>query len=350
MERIAIGMSGGVDSSVAAAILKEQGYDVVGITMRLWDGEDIPEKDAKAVAKKLGIEHHFVDMRDEFSKIVVDYFTAEYLKGRTPNPCIVCNKYLKFDAMFKAAEEFGCTKLATGHYAKVEFDENRKRYILSCADSKKDQTYALYLLSQEQLSRTVMPLGEFASKEEVREKARELGFEIADKADSMEICFIPDKDYVSFIKKRTNACMPSGDFVDTDGNVLGKHQGIINYTIGQRKGLGIAFGKPMFVTKIDAEKNQVVLGVSGEEFSQKLVCRDLNFISIEAPKQPFYAEAKIRYSAPKAMAKLTPIGEEMLVEFEKPQRAVTPGQAVVFYEPDSNIVMGGGTIDRQEGK
>lgn len=347
-EKIAVGMSGGVDSSVAAALLLEKGYDVIGITMLLW-GEDSCSQDAKNVCQKLGIQHHTVDFRDEFKSLVMDYFAEEYYHGRTPNPCVVCNKFFKFDAMLKYAKELGADKIATGHYAKIEYDENSGRYLLKAADaSHKDQTYVLYSLTQEQLAHTVMPLGELSDKGETRRLAQKLGFEVADKADSMEICFIPDDDYRRFLKEHTDRICPEGDFVDCHGNVLGRHTGIVNYTIGQRKGLGVTFGKPMFVTRIDAKENRVVLGEKGTEFSLGLVADNVNFIAFDPPTEPIKVFAKVRYSAKAAFATVYPEnGDRVRVEFEEPQRAITPGQAVVFYGLDGETVVGGGTIQNQ---
>ena len=340
-------MSGGVDSSVAAALLKKQGFEVIGITMLLCENDGSGARDAKAVCEKLGITHYTADFREEFKSNVIDYFVSEYQNGRTPNPCIVCNRFLKFDAMQRFAEGLGAEKIATGHYARIEFDEATQRYLLKGATaSKKDQTYALYSLTQKQLSKTIMPLGGLENKDETRKLAQELGFEIADKADSMEICFVPDDDYISYIEKYSGAKCPEGDFVDADGNVLGRHQGIINYTIGQRKGLGVTFGKPMFVTKIDAEKNQVVLGEKGTEFSSELYADKLNFIPFDKPEQPIEVLAKVRYSAKPGKATVIPVGEDLVkVVFDEPQRAITPGQAVVFYDVcRPEIVVGGGII------
>ena len=344
--RVAIGLSGGVDSSVAAAVLKEQGYEVIGITMRLWDNEeDSGARDAKIVADFLGIEHHVVDFRQEFSDLVVDYFTKEYLSGRTPNPCIACNRYLKFEALRQKAMELGAKKIATGHYARIVKDEETNRYCLykGLADTK-DQTYVLYSLSQEQLAMTLMPLGGFQDKDAVRQKAEELGIPIFNKPDSMEICFIPDQDYAKFIKERVGALPPAGDFVDVEGNVLGQHRGIVHYTVGQRKGLGIAFGKPMFVLSIDPMKNQIMLGESGSEFSGSLLATEPNFIPFSTLEKPMKVYAKVRYSAKPAPAMVYPEGDCLRVEFETPQRAITPGQAVVFYQPDGDMVLGGATI------
>ncbi len=346
-------MSGGVDSSVAAVLLKEMGYEVLGLTMRLWDTPELEEcnmtqaeVDAKKICDAIGIKHYVADFRAEFRQSVIEYFVEEYQRGRTPNPCIVCNKFLKFDEMQRYAKSLGADYIATGHYAKIEKNEETGRFLLKKADSdKKDQTYALYSLSQEQLSKTLMPLGTLESKEKTREIAERLNLISANKKDSMEICFIPDGDYAGFIKKYAGIEPREGDFVDSDGNVLGRHKGIIHYTVGQRKGLGVTFGKPMFVTGIDAEKNQVILGESGKEFSSALIADKLNFISIETPLESIRVRAKIRYSAKEEPAIVRVLDDGTAkVEFDKPQRAVTPGQAVVFYEIDGDGVIGGGII------
>jgi len=351
MKRVVIGMSGGVDSSVAAAVLKEQGYEVIGITMHLWEEEEShissAAEDAGRVAEFLGIEHHVLDFREEFARNVVDYFSKEYISGRTPNPCIACNRHLKFDAMLQAAKKLGADKLATGHYARVVQDESCGRYLLyRGASAEKDQTYVLYGLTQEQLSHVVMPLGEFANKEAVRAKAKELCLPTAQKPDSMEICFIPNKDYAAFLKRYLGELPPKGDFVDREGNVLGQHQGIVHYTVGQRKGLGIAFGKPMFVLGIEPESNQVVLGEKGDEFAKELYAVGGNFIPFDRLTEPMRADIKVRYSAKPARGMVIPDGDGIRVEFDTPQRAITPGQAVVFYQPDGDLVLGGATICR----
>lgn len=358
-EKVVIGMSGGVDSSVAAALLKKQGYEVIGVTMRLWDGEHIDGEftegsccslsaveDARRVAYKLGIDYYVMDFRTEFEKNVIDYFVDEYQCGRTPNPCIACNKFLKFDALLKKAEMLGASYVATGHYARIEYDENLKRYLLKKSKaSAKDQTYALYGLNQVQLSKTLMPLGELTGKDETRRLADELGLPTANKPDSQEICFVPDNDYADFIYRRTGNELQPGNFVDSDGNILGRHQGIVKYTIGQRKGLGITFGKPMFVIRIDAEKNEVILGEKGTEFSESLIAEKLNFIMFDKPKNEFRAKVKVRYTAKEALATVIPLNDERVkVVFDDMQRAVTPGQAVVFYEIDGDNVIGGGII------
>lgn len=341
--RVVVGMSGGVDSSVAAAVLKQQGYEVVGVSMRLWD--DTPAADAEKAAAHLGIPLHVLDFRAEFEKAVIEPFISEYVNGRTPNPCIVCNQYLKFGAMLRAAEQLNAQYAATGHYAVVEREPQSQRYILKQAGaSEKDQTYVLYHLTQAQLGRVLFPLGAFPDKAAVRQMAEALQLPAADKPDSQEICFIPDRDYAAFIVRRTGRQPDPGNFVDMDGKVLGRHRGILHYTVGQRKGLGIAFGKPMFVTGICAADNTVILGEKGQEFAKVLYADRLNFIPFDAPEGPFRVMAKVRYSARPAAAWACVVEGRLRVVFDTPQRAIAPGQAVVLYQPDSPIVIGGGTI------
>lgn len=359
-QRIVIGMSGGVDSSTAAALLKEQGYEVIGLTMRLWDGEEIngefrdgtccslsAVEDARRVAYKLGIEYHVLDFRKDFEQYVIDYFVDSYQNAKTPNPCIACNKHLKFDAMLKKAKLLDADLIATGHYARIE-ERSDGRYLLRRANcGTKDQTYALYSLGQEQLKSIRMPLGELSGKDEVRRIAENLGLPTASKPDSQEICFVPDNDYASFIERRLGIKSVPGNYIDEAGNVLGRHKGIINYTVGQRKGLGIAFGKPMFVTKIDPVTNDITLGEKGTEFSDMLTADSLNFIPFDELKEPIRVLAKVRYSAKPAACTVIPTAEDTVrVEFDEPQRAVTPGQAVVFYDENYDVVIGGGNITK----
>ncbi len=355
-KKVMLGMSGGVDSSVAAAVLLEQGYDVIGVTMQIWPDKSEESRrteggccslsavdDARRVANKLGIPYYVLNFKDVFQEKVIDYFTNEYLKGRTPNPCIACNRFVKFGAMLDKAAAMGIDYVATGHYARIECSSELGRYLLrKSVTERKDQTYALYNLTQDQLARTLMPIGHY-TKDQVREMAIELGLSVASKPDSQEICFVEDNDYGKFITENSHCEIIPGDFVDTKGNVLGRHKGIVHYTIGQRKGLGIALGRPMFVVDIDVEKNRVVLGDETEVFDQALLADDLNFISIDALDKPIRVKAKIRYSSKEADATVYPETDDTArVVFDSPQRAITPGQSVVFY--DGDIVVGGGTI------
>lgn len=354
---VMLGMSGGVDSSVAAAILLENGYDVIGVTMQLWPDIEAETQladggccsvsavdDARKVADSLHIPFYVMDFKEVFEENVVKYFVAEYLRGKTPNPCIVCNKQVKFGALLNKAISMGVDYVATGHYATTGYDENSGRYFLKkSATQAKDQTYVLYTLTQQQLSRVLMPVGNY-SKDVVRQKAAELGLYVATKPDSQEICFVTDNDYGRFISENTNKKIVRGNFIDTSGNVLGQHKGLIHYTIGQRKGLGIAFGKPMYVVGLDIQNNNVILGDNSEVFSDTLIAHHLNFISIDGLEEPMRVNAKIRYSAKEATATITPIeGCRVRVDFDVPQRAITPGQSVVFYNDDT--VVGGGIIE-----
>lgn len=357
-KKVMLGMSGGVDSSVAAAILLEKGYEVIGVTMQIWPDMGDEEKsveggccslsavdDARRVADKLSIPYYVMNFKEVFQEKVIDYFKAEYLVGRTPNPCIACNRFVKFEAMLGKAKSMGIDYVATGHYAKIEFDEKLNRYLLKkSVTDRKDQTYALYNLTQDQLKYILMPVGDF-TKEKIREIAREIGLSVASKPDSQEICFVQDNDYGRFISENSNKPIEPGEFVDTKGNVLGRHNGIVHYTVGQRKGLGIAFGKPMFVISVDAETNRVVLGGETEVFSIGLIAEDLNFISFDSLKHELRVKAKIRYSAKEADALILPLDNgKVKVIFDSPQRAVTPGQSVVFYDED--LVVGGGVIEK----
>lgn len=357
--RVVIGMSGGVDSTVAAYLLKAEGYDVIGITMKLWDdpSEDFAEnyggccslsavEDARRVAAALDIPFYVVNFKAPFKDKVMDYFVESYQVGETPNPCVMCNKHIKFDKLLLKAKELGAYYVATGHYAKIDFDPNVGRYkLIRSKEMSKDQTYMLANFTQEQLAHTLMPIGAFESKEQVRAIAERLDFVVARKPDSQEICFIPDDDYARFLRDNLEAPIVEGNFVDRAGNVLGKHKGIIYYTVGQRKGLGVTFGKPMYVVGVNPQRNEVVLGPDEEVFSKAFVAREVNLISFEVITEPLRVGAKIRHTKKEAPATLTPLGgDRYRVEFDEPQRAVTPGQAVAFYIGDE--VIGGGFIDK----
>lgn len=351
MKKALIAMSGGVDSSVAAYLTKKAGYDCIGVTMRLFDGEtpaagktccsldDI--EDAKSVARKLGFSHHTFNFKSDFEREVIDRFISAYEHGATPNPCIECNRHLKFSALLNRAKALGCDFIVTGHYARIEKKDDK--YLLCRAkDTEKDQSYVLYSLTQDELAHTLFPLGEL-NKQETRKIAEEQGFYNANKPDSQDICFIPDGDYAAFIRRRTGKEYPTGDFTDTAGNILGKHKGIINYTIGQRKGLGIALGEPAYVKDIDAKNNRVVLCKNEELFTDELYAKDFNWISGEIPVGEVNCTAAVRYRGVLKPAVATACDKNRVkIKFLSPQRAVTRGQAVVLY--DGDIVLGGGTI------
>lgn len=354
-KKVLVGMSGGVDSSVAAYLLKEQGYEVIGVTMQIWqDDEEFTEKeggccslsavaDARRVANKIGIPFYVMNFKDAFKRNVIDYFVDEYMEGRTPNPCIACNKFIKFSSFLDKAVSMGIDYVATGHYAIIE--KQKDRYIIrKSEDDKKDQTYALYNLTQFQLERTLMPCGQY-KKSKIREIAKEIGLRVHNKKDSEEICFIPDNDHGRYIKNRFPNKVREGNFVDKQGNVLGKHKGIVYYTIGQRKGLGIAFGKPMYVVDINPFKNEVVLGSLEDLLNTELVAKDINYIPFDTLKEPMEVEAKIRYSQIPSKAIITPIDDgRVIVNFHEKQRAITKGQSVVFYKDD--LLIGGGIIEK----
>ena len=348
-------MSGGVDSSVAAYLLKEQGYDVIGITMQIWQNEEKAAEeekggccglsavdDARRVANDLGIPYYVMNFKKEFKDQVIDYFIKEYLNGRTPNPCIACNRYVKWESLLKRSLDIGADYIATGHYARIKQLCNGRYAICRSVTADKDQTYALYNLTQYQLDRTLMPVGEF-TKDEIRAIAQRIGLPIADKPDSQDICFVEDGDYAGFIKENTKCEIQEGNFVDTAGNILGTHKGIIHYTVGQRKGLGIALGYPAFVLSIRPDTNEVVIGTHTESLTRYVRANQLNFMSVADIEGQVRVWAKIRYNHKGSFCTIQKVGEdEILCTFEEEQRAVTPGQAVVFY--DGECVLGGGTI------
>ncbi len=346
-EKVLLGMSGGVDSSVSAILLKEAGYEVIGCTMNLLEEPNEETiQDAKKVCEKLGIEHHVLDCRKQFRCHVIDTFISEYERARTPNPCVECNQYLKFGVFYDKAKELGCQYIATGHYAKKEYSEKYKQYVLKKSnEEKKDQTYFLYTIPKEKVQAILFPLQDNVSKQDTRRLAEEYGLEIANKKDSQEICFIKDDDYQRFLKENMNEKPKKGDIVLTTGERLGTHNGLINYTIGQRKGLGISYKEPLYVVKLDMKHNQVIVGTEKELYSNQLEAININWIvNIENTlAEGLECLAKIRYRAKEAKAKVTKENEKIKVEFYEPQRAITQGQSVVFYDEDG-IVLGGGKI------
>lgn len=348
-------MSGGVDSSAAAMLLQQQGYDVTGATLRMFSNEDLgleqdsaccslsDVEDAKLVAHKLGIPHYVFNFSPCFRRFVIDRFISEYEAGRTPNPCVDCNKHIKFGELLDRARLMDCEYLATGHYARIIFDADRNRWLLARGDDhSKDQSYMLFNLTQQQLAHILLPLADI-TKPEIRRMSENRGLVTAHKPDSQDICFVPDGDYASFIENTTDQVLPTGNFVTPEGKVLGKHKGIIHYTVGQRKGLGLALGYPAFVLEIRPETNEVVIGTYEESLTYTVRANELNFMSVEQITEPVRIFAKIRYNHKGAWCTVERTGEDEIVcTFDEPIRAATPGQAVVLY--DGEYVLGGGTI------
>ena len=351
-----VAMSGGVDSAVAALLMQQDGFDCMGVTMKLWAGEDGPDgkicctasdaADARSVAFRLGIPYYVFNMREAFDRQVIARFVAAYEAGDTPNPCIECNRYLKFALLREKGAVLGCDTIATGHYARVEQRADGRWLLKKAVDADKDQSYVLYMLTQEQLAHTRFPLGAM-TKAQVRALAEANGFLNAHKRESQDICFVPDGDYAAFIRRYTGKEYPAGDFVDETGKVLGRHRGIIGYTIGQRRGLGVAADRPLYVCAKRMDANAVILGGGERLFSRRLLARDINLIPFDRLDGPIRCKARVRYSQTEQPATVTQTGEDELeVIFDEPQRAITTGQAVVLY--DGDVVLGGGTISQTE--
>jgi tRNA-specific 2-thiouridylase len=343
--KIAVAMSGGVDSSTVAALLKQQGHEVIGINMKLFarEGETPGQRsDARIVADYLDIPFHQVGFEEEFARLIMEDFRTQYFRGETPNPCVRCNRYVKFGLLLDKARELGADLLATGHYVRNEATADGLHHLLKARNVAKDQSYFLYTLTQQQLSQVIFPLGEVTSKDEVRRLATEFGLPVAQKSDSQEICFIPNDDYIAFLEKGAEFTAGAGEIVHVDGTVIGRHHGTHRYTIGQRRGLGIAWREPLYVTAIDAPHNRVVVGEQEQVFAAGLTACDVNWI-VPPPAAEFATTCKIRYRHQPVPCRVTILADGQLeVRFSEPQKAVTPGQALVLYEGDE--VLGGGRI------
>lgn len=356
-KRVVLGMSGGVDSSATAKILVEQGYEVIGVSLRLFqpdddvadfeESQDITDfEDAKKVCDQLGIPFKVYHLKDAFKKHVMDYLVNTYLHGETPNPCVECNKHIKFGAFFKIADALGAHYLATGHYCRLEQDPTDGFYkIKKAASNNKDQTYMMFYLGQAELERILMPLGAYESKDEIREIVASLDLNLSKKKDSQEICFVPDDNYITYLKTDYNIEGVPGEFVDTEGDVLGQHKGLIHYTVGQRKGLGMSFGKPMYVLKLDTKTNRVILGDNPDLLKSSLIIHRAHFAYSSEPELAHDLTCKVRYSAKEVGCQLKKIDRDTYeVSFDEPQRAITPGQSCVIYQGD--YLFGGGIIKK----
>ncbi len=346
-KKVLLGMSGGVDSSVSALLLKKKGYDVIGITLELFAGSSCCNidtyLDAKNVCNSIGIPHITYNLKDEFKCKVIDNFIEEYSNQRTPNPCIECNKYIKFGAMYEKAKELGCEYIATGHYAKMEYSKEHQSYVLKKSNNvSKDQSYVLYNLPKCLLGKILFPLGEFSSKEEVRMLAKENDLKVASKPDSEDICFVPSGDYKQFLENNSDLKPKQGNIVTSQGEVLGRHQGLYKYTIGQRRGLGISYHSPLFVIGFNKQKNELIVGEEKELYKKEFLVEDVNLLLVDKIQGKMEVEVKTRYSAKSAKAIIMQEENNIKVVLSEPQRAITPGQSAVFYEGD--IVIGGGKI------